>query len=293
MAIQRITRLPPAPLRPDDAHKGTFGRVLIVAGSRGMSGAACLAGLGALRGGAGLVYVAVPESLIPIVAAVEPSYLTIPLPEDENGRIAGAARARIEELLGTMDAVALGPGCGRSEDLSEFVRWLYTSAELPLVVDADGLNALAEMQDVIAQTPRLEKLPQSRVLTPHPGEFARLTGKDAPTTPNDRQNAAAEFAAAHGIVVLLKGRGTVITDGQRLGLSQTGNSGMATGGTGDVLTGLIAALLAQKMPPFEAAWFGAHLHGIAGDIAAERVSRPGMIASDVATALGEAWRRVT
>ena len=285
MPAERIDRLPAAPQRPDDAHKGTFGRVLVVAGSRGMSGAASLAGLGALRGGAGLVYVAAPEGIVPIVAAIEPSYLTIPLLEDSQGRIALAAWERLESAIPNNDVIAFGPGWGRSDDLVELARRLYTSVEKPMVVDADGLNALAQNRNILAQAPA------DRILTPHPGEFARLLDTDIKTVQHEREALAVQFADAHRVVLVLKGRGTVVTDGRFVAINETGNSGMATGGTGDVLTGLIAALLAQRMPPFEAARLAVHLHGLAGDLAAAALSEPGLIASDLPRFLPEAWKQ--
>ena len=274
------------PDRPPDGHKGTFGHVLIIAGSRGMSGAAALAGCSALRGGAGLVTVAVPESIVPIVAAIEPSYLTLPLPEDADGRIAAGARAVIEPRLKSVDAVAIGPGWGQSDALRLFAAELYRTLPGPLVVDADALNLLAGSPD------QLQEHVGPRVLTPHPGEFARLTGSDTATVQQNREPMAREFASRHGVVLLLKGRRSIITDGAELHLNPTGNSGMGTGGTGDVLTGLIAALLAQGLSPLDAARTGAYLHGLAGDLAAADLSEPGLIASDLPRYLCQAWQAV-
>ena len=286
MSIERVTQLPQLPERPDDAHKGSFGRVLIVAGSRGMSGAAALAGLGALRGGAGLVYLAVPAGILPIVAALEPSYLTIPLPEDHHGRLAAEARPDLSDIIESHDAIACGPGLGRSAELVPLVAWLYDDVAKPMVIDADGLNALSE---VPAGFP---KAAGPRVLTPHPGEFARLIEGDIRTVQQNRESLATRFAGEHNCVMLLKGAGTVITDGRRIAINETGNSGMATGGTGDVLTGLITALLGQGMDAFEAAQLGAHLHGLAGDLAAADLSEPGLIASDLPKYLPRAWQTV-
>lgn len=277
--------LPKLPPRPDESHKGTFGKAVIVAGSRGMSGAACLAGLGALRGGAGLVQLAVPSAILPIVAAVEPSYLTVPLPEDERGRISRRAARDILHLAEDCSAMAIGPGWGTSPDLLELTQLVYTTAAVPLVIDADGLNSLSRLTDQWPSAPN----GASRILTPHPGEFARLLKTSTKAVQADREGLAAEFATRHGTIVLLKGHATVITDGQRTAINTTGNSGMATGGTGDVLTGLIAALLAQGLPAFDAARLGAHLHGLAGDLAAAEQSRPGLIASDLPRYIGKAW----
>ncbi len=285
--MRRLSELPSPPPRPVDAHKGTFGRVLLVAGSVGMSGAAVLAGRAALRGGAGLVYVAVPRSILPIVAAGEPSYLTIPLEETEAG---GPARSAADLLLARaaeMSVVAIGPGCGRSPEFVRLARKLYRDAPQPLVIDADGLNALAAAAPAVCS-----RHAGPRVLTPHPGEFARLTQAPITADPAHRETAALQFAAAHGLVLVLKGARTVVTDGERLFVNPTGNSGLATGGTGDVLTGLIAALLAQGMEPFEGAQLGVWMHGRAGDLLAAERSQPGLIASDLPETLCRVWKEL-
>lgn len=281
---QYVTELPEPPPREEGGHKGTFGKVLILAGSRGMSGAACLAGLGALRGGAGLVYLGVPAGIVPIVAGMEPSYLTIPLPEDADGRLGLLAQDQLESKLSSYDAVAIGPGWGQSSELTAFCRWLLKSAELPVVVDADGLNALAQILEV------LKEGPVPRILTPHPGEFARLINQSVSDVQSRREELAVRFADTHDVVLVLKGHRTVVTDGSRIYINPTGNSGMATGGTGDVLTGLVTALLGQKMQPFDAAQLGVYLHGLAGDLAAEDLSKPGLISSDLPHYLARAWK---
>ena len=280
-----MNSLPAAPHRDDDAHKGDCGRALVVAGSRGMSGAACLAGTAALRGGAGLVTVASPESVASIVAGFEPSYLTRGLPEDKHGRLTEAASESLADLFRTQSTVAIGPGLGQSNGLLEFVVSSFQSIPVPCVFDADALNLLAKRPYVIK---RAATAP-ARILTPHPGEFVRLTGLDMETIQKNRQQHAAEFALRNGVIVVLKGKNTIITDGTRVAINSTGNSGMATGGTGDVLTGILVALLAQGMSAFDAAQFGVHLHGLAGDLAAEELSKRGLIASDLLRFLGRAW----
>ena len=179
------------------------------------------------------------------------------------------------------DVCAAGPGLGKGEGVREFVRYAYPGHGGPLVCDADFLNVLSSIGPLEPGGPR--------VLTPHPGEFARLLSTDIPAVQNDREGLAARYAAEHGVVLLLKGRETVVTDGDRLYVNRTGHAGMATGGMGDVLTGLIAALVGQGMTPFDAACFGAHLHGRAGDLMAERTSRHALIASDMARGLCAAW----
>ena len=288
-----IDTLPSPPIRPADAHKGTFGRVLIVGGSRGMSGAPSLAGLGALRGGAGLVYVAVPSEILPIVAAIEPSYLTIPLATDEeHGCLSFDGLTGIWGACNGKDTIAIGPGLSTARGIAGIVKKLYIGLTQPMVVDADAINVLAADPPDRDREQMLSDANGPRIFTPHPGEFARLIGSDIATVQRRRAELAAEFAVAHGVIVVLKGPGTVITDGNRVAINRTGNPGMATGGSGDVLTGLIAALLAQGLAPFEAAQLGAHLHGLAGDLAAAELSQPGLIASDLPRYLAAAWKRL-
>lgn len=274
-------RLPRLPRRAADAHKGDFGLALIVAGSRGMSGAAALAGMAALRGGAGLVRVAVPEVCLDTVAAFEPSYMTVALPADAQGRLAAQAYDQILALAEPATVVACGPGLGRSEALDQLVGGLYRRLEKPLVLDADALNALASQRELLAQAPA------PRILTPHPGEFARLVGQRL--QPHGRETAAVRFAQQCGVVLVLKGHHTLITDGSRQLTNTTGNPGMATGGSGDVLTGLITALACQGLPPLEAAQLGVYLHGLAGDLAAAELGEVSLIASDLVQFLPDAF----
>lgn len=283
--LKRISDIPQLPSRAVDSHKGSYGRVVIIGGSVGMSGAISLAGLGALRGGAGLVYLACPKSTWSAVAAIEPSCLTVPLPEDANGRLAIPSIPEILTACQHADAVAIGPGLGQSDDLHEVVSHIVRHVGVPCVVDADALNLLVDRLEILATTPAV------RVLTPHPGEFARLTGLTTTAVQANRESLAIEFAQKHRVVLVLKGAGTIVTDGLRVFINRTGNPGMATGGTGDVLTGLITALIAQGADPFDAACLGCHLHGLAGDIAAEELSPPGMIASDLPRYLPRAWKR--
>ena len=284
-SLKRISEVPQLPSRAVDSHKGSYGRVVLVGGSIGMSGAISLAGLGALRGGAGLVYLACPRSVWSAVAAIEPSYLTVPLPEDSLGRLAIPSIPDIMTACQNADAVAIGPGLGQSDELREVVSQVIRVVDVPCVVDADALNLLVDRQGLFASARSL------RVLTPHPGEFARLTGLSIREIQAHRESLAVEFAQRHRVVLVLKGAGTIVTDGDRLFINRTGNPGMATGGTGDVLTGLITALIAQGADPFDAACLGCHLHGLAGDIAAEELSPPGMIASDLPQYLPLAWKR--
>lgn len=294
MTTERITTLPEPQHRPDDGHKGTFGKILVIGGSVGMSGAAALAGMAALRGGAGLVFVAVPEPVLPVVASFDPSCLTIPLLSNNDGTIAGGAIHELRERLADCDAVAIGPGIGRSDSLTEIVRTLYVESNLPMVFDADALNALASISDHAGD--ETSRLPQRssdagpRILTPHPGEFARLVCSNIADVQQNRESLAVAYANANAVVLLLKGPRTIVTDGDKIAENTTGNPGLATGGTGDVLTGLITSLLGQGMAAFEAAQLGAHLHGLAGDLAAKELTQPGLIASDLPRYLPAAWK---
>jgi NAD(P)H-hydrate epimerase len=273
-----------------DGHKGDYGRVLVIAGSRGMAGAAAIAGMAALRSGAGLVTVATPASVQATVASYSPCYTTVPLVEDDDGV---ADYANIVDLAAAGDAYdvwAIGPGLGRSAGVTELIAHLYRDIRKPMVVDADGLNALAAAR---ARNPRVLDAGGPRILTPHPGEFSRLFGVAAGGSTADRAEHAIQLsrADAHSrTVVLLKGRDTVIADGQRYAVNSTGNPGMATGGTGDCLTGIIAALVAQRLDPWNAARLGAYVHGHAGDLAAAALGQVSLIASDLIDYLPAAFR---
>jgi NAD(P)H-hydrate epimerase len=276
--------LPHLPDRPRDAHKGHFGFALIVGGSRGMTGAVALAGKAALRGGAGLVRLAVPETCLDTVAASEPSYMTLPLPADTAGRISREAFGTIRQWTDWATVVALGPGLGRSAELDELVGRLYRELPKPMVVDADALNALATQPEVLAQAGG------PRIVTPHPGEFTRLIGKQVEA--RQREKAAIELAARCKLIVVLKGHRTLTTDGKRRAKNKTGNPGMATGGAGDVLTGLITALACQGLAPFEAAQLGVYLLGLSGDIAADELGEVSLIASDLVEFLPDAFEEL-
>lgn len=280
-----VTDVPHLAPRHLDANKGTFGRVLIVAGSRGMSGAAVLCAGAALRGGAGLVRLAVPDGILPIVATANPCYTTAPLPQDAHGRLSSAALPELLELVRGNTVATLGPGLGQSADLGDMLSVILEQTTTPLVLDADALNVLA------SRLGALRKHQGPIVLTPHPGEFARLLGCDIPTVQSHRQELAAEFARTHGVVVVLKGYGTVVTDGRRVYVNTTGNPGMATGGTGDVLGGLVAALVGQKLETFAAAQLGVYLHGRAGDLAREQIGEVSLIAADLLDFLPRAFQR--
>ena len=255
-------------------HKGNFGKLLLLCGSRGYTGAAFFAAMGALRSGAGLVFLGVPESIYGIEAVKLNEPVIFPLP-DVGGRLSADAVPEILSRLPRMDAVLVGPGLGQSEGTLAVVRAVLEKAECPVVVDADGINVLRAHRDLL----RGRKSPT--ILTPHDGEFARLGG----IIGEDRMAAAAALADDLGCVVLLKGHETCVTDGVNGYINPTGNSGMAVGGSGDVLAGVITALLGAGLPPLEAAACGAWLHGAAGDRCAAELGQYGMLPTDMLSAL--------
>ena|SRR5579862_3681145 len=282
--IQVVAEVPKLAPRAADSNKGTYGRVLVVAGSRGMSGAAVLCGSAALRGGAGLVRLAVPGEILPIVAAGNPCYMTAALAQDADGHLDLSAETALLDLASTNNVVAIGPGLGRGSGLTALLSEVLNKLETRVVLDADGLNAFV-------QEPARLKRPAPLILTPHPGEFGRLLNIDTSTVQAHRRELATAFAAENGLVLLLKGHRTVVTDGKRLYENTTGNPGMATAGSGDVLTGLIAALWAQGLEAFAAAQLGAYLHGMAGDLAKADLGDVGMMASDLLPRLPLAIKR--
>jgi NAD(P)H-hydrate epimerase len=275
------------PTRKRAAHKGSFGHAGIIAGSSGKTGAAAMAALGALRAGAGLVTVSIPEGLNAILESKLLEAMTFPVAETASHGLATAAKASLLGFAATKTAVAMGPGIGGEAETVGLVHDLTTEIKQPLVLDADGINALAGHAQILrrAQAPV--------ILTPHPGEMARLLGKSVSDVQKDRLGAAGSFAQEFNVHVVLKGAGTVIAapDGA-LAVNPTGNPGMATGGTGDVLTGMIVGFLAQGLCPWEAACAGSYLHGVAGDLVAARRGEIGMIARDLLDAIPEAIRAV-
>ena len=282
-----VDLLTPQQLRPlvepraSDSHKGDYGRVTVVAGSRGKAGAALLAGMGALRSGAGLVTVATPESCLTIVACMAPELMTDPLPEDE-GSVSTAAVERVLELA--QDVIACGPGLGRTREAAEFVRALVDRATVPLVLDADALTLLADDPGRL-----VGKDDRDVIITPHPGEMARLVGVPTDEVQANRLQIAGDFATTHGVYVVLKGHRTVIaTPAGRVYINPTGNPGMATAGTGDLLTGMIAAWLAQLLDAEAACRLAVFLHGAAGDRAAAERGQVTMTASDLLANVGTA-----
>ncbi len=258
------------PRRDVWAHKGNFGRILLLCGSQGYTGAASLAAMGALRSGAGLVYLGVPECIYQIEAVKLTEPVVFPLPDD-GCEYSPAAVAPVLNRLDKMDAVLLGCGSGQSEGVHAVLEAVLTNFSGPVVLDADGINILHRHKDV------LRERTAPTILTPHQGEFTRLYGPIC----NHRLDAAAALARDLGAIVLLKGHESIITDGDIAYINHTGNPGMAVGGSGDVLAGIILSLLGQGLAPLEAAACGAWLHGAAGDICEKEIGQYGMLPSDM------------
>ncbi len=278
---------PLLPVRPRDAHKGVFGHLFVIAGSRGFTGAAQLAGLAAARSGVGLVTLGTPQSLANVVATGALELMTLPLPATRAEGISSEALRPALKFAQDKSAVAIGPGLSQQVSTQTFVRAFVAKCAPPAVIDADGLNALAGHTRVI------KNLASPCIVTPHPGEMARLCDMSTDKVQKNREDIAAKFAKEHGCVVVLKGQKTIVAapDGDVF-VNPTGNSGMATGGTGDVLTGIIGALLAQGLPQLDAARLGVYTHGLAGDLAAAERTERGLIAGDVIEKLPAAWRYI-
>ncbi len=281
--------LPKLPPPSPEANKGDCGHVFVVAGSVGMTGAAALASEAALRSGAGLVTLLCPAGAWAVLASQLREVMVRPVgPDGARGWTALAVeevRSFVAGAAGRRAAVALGPGMSRQAGAGDVARKLALGLDHPLVLDADGLNAFEGcIRDIAARA-------QPTVLTPHPGEAARLVGKFDGRDAAARREAAVELARVTKSVVILKGHGSVVTDGERVEVNKTGNPGMATGGSGDVLTGVVAGLLAQGLPPFDAARLGAHVHGLAGDLAAAELGETSLIAGDLLRFLPAAFMR--
>jgi ADP-dependent NAD(P)H-hydrate dehydratase len=285
--MQLIKTIPKLAARRADAHKGDFGRVCIIAGSVGFSGAAAIAAKSALRSGSGLVRLAVPQSILSIVAAIEPCYTTIPLADDSSGKISAKAVDTVLKAAQENDIVAFGPGVGVSSGIKTVLENLLRLDGVRLVIDADGLNNLAALRD----WPDICKA--NIILTPHPGEMKRLwSGLLRTPVPDDRETVAVEFARAGKAVIVLKGHGTVVTDSEKIYVNTTGNPGMATAGAGDVLTGVIAALCGQSLDNFSASVLGVYIHGLAGDLAVKDKGQISLIAADILDYLPQAFRTI-
>jgi NAD(P)H-hydrate epimerase len=293
--LNLITAKEVAPLlapRPRDSNKGMYGHVLVVGGALGKAGAAAMAGFSALRAGAGLVTVATPKSVLPTVAGFHPELMTEALEETGDGTISNHARRAIEQLAAKKTVLAIGPGISRNEETSEVVRNIVANSDIPLVLDADGLNAFEHHRDELAGRER------TLVLTPHPGEMSRLTGLSTAAIQRDRINVARTYAQEHRVILVLKGDRTIVANPSgEAWVNPTGNPGMATGGTGDILTGMIAGMLAQfPQRAFEAVMAAVYLHGLSGDFACDgfyssAFGEQCLVATDLISAFPAAFRR--
>jgi NAD(P)H-hydrate epimerase len=274
--------------RPRNSNKGMYGHVLVVGGSLGKSGAAAMAGFSALRTGAGLVTIAAPRSVLAIIAAYHPELMTEPLDETEAQTIARHAESRLAEVLAQKTVLALGPGISRHPETAAFVRWAVGELQLPMVLDADGLNAFQE------HTEQLNGGERTLVLTPHPGEMARLSGLSIAEIQRDRVGVARRFAREHQLILVLKGDRTVVVGAEgETWINPTGNPGMATGGTGDILTGIVAGMLAQNpRRPLESVLAAVYLHGRAGDLASARTGEHSLVATDLIEDLPAAFAHI-
>jgi ADP-dependent NAD(P)H-hydrate dehydratase / NAD(P)H-hydrate epimerase len=290
LRLNVITAPDIAPLiapRPAESNKGNYGHALVVGGSLGKAGSAAMAGIAVLRSGAGLSTVATPKSVLGTVAGFHPELMTEPLSETEGGAISTNALGRIVELAKGKTVIAIGPGISRDPQTSELVRTLVAKLQLPTVVDADALNAFEGC------TGELNGKDRTLVITPHPGEMARLVGSSIAEVQKDRLGVARNFAREHELIVVLKGHRTLVVrpDGGAW-VNTTGNPGMATGGTGDILTGMVAAMIAQhSKDAFRSVLTAVHLHGLAGDVMCERVGQHSMVATDLLEGLAEAFHR--
>lgn len=270
LELTRESALALLPDRDPEGHKGNFGKILLLCGSRGYTGAAYLAAMGALRGGAGLVFLGVPESIYAIEAVKLAEAIVFPLP-DQAGELSAGAMPEIERRLPDMDAVVIGPGLGQGEGALAALSTVLREADCPVVVDADGINLLGRHIHL------LRGRPYPTVLTPHDGEYARLGGD----LTEDRLSGSMKMAKTLGCILVRKGHRSLITDGTVCYRNPTGNPGMAVGGSGDVLAGLIAAFLGQGIPPLAAAACGCYFHGAAGDRCARELGQYGMLPTDM------------
>ncbi len=288
----KIKNLPKLNSRKNNTHKGSYGRVLVLAGSPGLTGAAYLCSKAALRSGSGIVTLGVPESLNPVMETKLTCVMTHPLPETKASTLSNKGRKEIVKLCESHEVVALGPGLSQEPETRELILWLIKNIDRNIVIDADGLNALASNVNV------LHKIKKGAVLTPHPGEMSRLAGHGSTKdVQEERLNTATQFVQSiqkklnneRRLILVLKGDKTIVTDSGKVYVNRTGNPGMATAGAGDVLTGIIASLIGQGHDVFDASQLGVYIHGLAGDIAANKKGELSMIASDIIEYLPDAF----
>ncbi|MBM3246798.1 MAG: NAD(P)H-hydrate dehydratase [Candidatus Omnitrophica bacterium] len=279
--------------RRPDTHKGSFGHIFILAGSARFSGAATLAAEAAMRAGAGLVTLGIPEDLNYAVIKIKPKeVMTLPLPQTNDIGLGSAGLPKIKEFVKRIDVIAIGPGLGRNKSTQSLIRKLITGIHQPMVIDADGLGALVGYLKILLGGTRSPGHQVTRILTPHPGEMARLLGISVKAVQARRKEIARKFAKDYQVTLALKGHNTIVADAAgNLYINKTGNPGMATAGSGDVLTGIIAAFLGQGLDGFSAAKYGAYLHGLSGDLAAKEKTQISLIASDIIAKIPEAIKK--
>jgi len=280
--------------RKTDSHKGNFGHVFILAGSAGFSGAAVLCAQACLRSGAGLVTLGIPKSLNNAIIKIKPlELMTLPLPETPEASLHSSAITKIQKFCEKIDILTLGPGLSRNKSTQELIRKIITKISKPLIIDADGLNALAGNLQILSNIRQLARPAHNAIcntiLTPHVGEMDRLLGATAGLAQKNRKKVAKEFINRYNIVLVLKGWRTIVAEKhKKIYINETGNPGMAKAGSGDVLTGIIAAFWAQGLNSFDAAKYAVYLHGLAGDLAAKEKSQIAMVASDIIEMLPQA-----
>jgi len=283
-------RLPtPLSRRNPKAHKNQFGHILIIGGSPRLLGAVTLSGLAAMRCGAGLVTIGIPKSLnLTLQKKIAPVIMTLPLRETSQQTVASSAFRDLKKELTRFDAIAIGPGMSRHKSTQKFIQLIIENSAKPLVIDADALNAISGDSQILTKTKT------AKILTPHPGEMARLLHLPKIEIEKHRKTYALDYAKRYRVVLLLKGHQTIIANPQgKIHINKTGNVGMATAGSGDVLTGILVALLGQGLTPFTAAQWGAHIHGLAGDLAAKEKNKISMIASDIINKIPRAINRTS
>ncbi len=274
------------PKRERDAHKGTFGTVLIISGSSSMRGAAVFAVLGALKSGAGVVRLASVGKCIDTVSILAPEATFIELESDDNGfmRCGGKTKEILYDAVKKADSVVIGSGMGVTDDTMEILRFVVQNAETPVIIDADGINCISKDIEIL-----MDKKSEV-IITPHPGEMARLLKCNSEMINENRIMVAEKYAEQYGITVVLKGAGTIISDRCRTSANHTGNAGMSKGGSGDILSGIIGSAVAQGIPPYDAACAGVYMHGLAGDAAAEKLGQEAMLPRDIISCLSDAFR---
>ncbi|MFA4888672.1 MAG: NAD(P)H-hydrate dehydratase [Candidatus Omnitrophota bacterium] len=275
--------------RSPDAHKGDFGNIFILAGSARFSGAAVLCAEAALRSGAGLVTLGIPKGINNALIKIKPKeVMTLPLAQTKEGVLGLAGYKKIREFSKEADVLVVGPGLTQNKSTQALARKIISGADKPMVIDADGLNALAKHLNLLRRT---KDEGRGTIITPHPGEMARLLGISVKEVQAKRKVLAQGFAKSYNCIVVLKGHQTVVVDGKRVYLNNTGNPGMSTAGSGDVLSGMIAAFLGQKLDGFTAAKYAVYLHGLAGDLAAKEKTQISLIASDIIAKIPEAVKK--